>query len=232
MPSLSPYVWCSLSFCVWPPPWTQPLPQLSKRHSQKQLWSIVYTLERTDGMLSLLRLAGLKGLASKRERIKVGEHCLVQDGPWPPQIIHGCALYTLPPEANIQWTSSRWGKKVMKKMNDLSKTFTVKVIPESQWVYGNQFKWGNSGIQNVFEGFIVWGKVGIPKSNTPMNITEEVNVKVIEKRLECNSSLAWWKRVFTVVLLTWMLTRDELDEWKHKQNYAFTVVKIILYILQ
>ena len=40
------------------------LPQLSKRHSQKQLWSIVYTLERTDGMLSLLRLAGLKGLAS------------------------------------------------------------------------------------------------------------------------------------------------------------------------
>ena len=37
----------------------------------------------------------------------------------------------------------------------------------------------------------VWGKVGIPKSNTPMNITEEVNVKVIEKRLECNSSLAW-----------------------------------------
>ena len=58
------YVWWSLSFCVWPQAWTQPLPQLSKRHSQKQLWSIVYTLERTDGMLSLLRLAGLKGLAS------------------------------------------------------------------------------------------------------------------------------------------------------------------------
>ena len=58
------YVWWSLSFCVWPQAWTQPLPQLSKRHSQNQLWSIVYTLERTDGMLSLLRLAGLKGLAS------------------------------------------------------------------------------------------------------------------------------------------------------------------------
>lgn len=35
----------------------QPLPHLSKRHSQKQLRSIVYTLERTDGILSLLQLA-------------------------------------------------------------------------------------------------------------------------------------------------------------------------------
>lgn len=94
------------------------------------------------------------------------------------------------------------GRRVMKKMNDLSKTFTVKVIPESQWVYGNQFKWGNSGIQNVSEGFIVWGKVGIPKFNTPMNITEEANVKVIEKRLDCNSSLAAWRIVLTVVMLT------------------------------
>ena len=44
---------------------------------------------------------------------------------------------------------------------------------------------------NVFEGFFVWGKVGIPKSNTLMNITEEANAKVIEKRLKCNSSLEW-----------------------------------------